>query len=185
MIQEEIKQIAARIKELREIFEVPEKELAAELGINLEQYLKYESGDKDIPVGILSQIAQRFGVELSTLLTGREPRLHTYCLTRKDKGVSVERRKDYKYLSLAYNFVNKKAEPFLVTVEPVPDNTPISLNTHPGQEFNYVLEGSLKIVLGKHEVILNEGDSLYFDSSIEHGMQALQGAAARFLAIIF
>lgn len=185
MLQEEIKQIAVRIKELREIFEVSEEEMAEELGIELELYQRYEGGTEDIPVGILSQIAHRFDVELSTLLTGEEPRLHTYCLTRKGKGVSVERRKAYKYLSLAHNFINKKGEPFLVTVEPVDEETPISLNSHPGQEFNYVLEGSLKIVLGKHEVILNEGDSLFFDSSMEHGMQALEGKTARFLAIIF
>lgn len=185
MIQEEIKQIAARIKELRNIFGVPLETLAEELGIEPEIYSNYENGTADIPVGVLSQIAQRFGVEFSSLLTGVEPRLHTYSLTRKEKGVSVERRADYKYLSLAHNFINKKAEPFLVTVEPGPEDSDISLNNHPGQEFNYVLEGTLKIVLGKHELILTEGDSLFFDSAVDHGMQALGGKTAKFLAVIF
>lgn len=185
MITEEIQQIAARIKELREIFEIPLETLAKEFDIDPELYHNYESGTTDIPVGVLSQIAHRFGVELSSLLTGEEPKLRTYSLTRKGKGVTVERRKAYKYLSLAYNFVNKKAEPFLVAVEPSPEGTPISLNDHPGQEFNYVLEGSLKIVLGKHEIVLHEGDSLFFDSTIDHGMQALGGKTAKFLAVIF
>jgi len=182
MVNDEIKQIASRIRELREIFGVSRETLARELGIDKDQYREYESGEGDIPVSVLSMIAQRFGVELSTLLTGEEPKLHTYCITRKGQGVSVERRKDYKYQSLAHNFINKKAEPFLVTVEP--EDRPISFNSHPGQEFNYVLEGTLKVVLGNHEIILNEGDCLYFDSSIKHGMQALNGKAAKFLAII-
>jgi quercetin dioxygenase-like cupin family protein len=99
--------------------------------------------------------------------------------------VSVERRKEYKYQNLAYNFVHKKAEPFLVTVEPDSDNSPIHFNSHPGQEFNYVLEGTLKIVINGHELILNEGDSLFFDSGANHGMKALNEKPAKFLAIIF
>ena len=185
MITEEIKQIAARIKELREIFDVPVETLAKEFEVDPELYRSYESGTTDIPVGILTQIAQHFDVELSSLLTGEEPRLHTYSFTRKGKGVTVERRKAYKYLSLAHNFINKKAEPFLVTVEPSTDDGPMSLNNHPGQEFNYLLEGSLKIVIGSHELILNEGDSLFFDSTVNHGMKALKGKTAKFLAIIF
>lgn len=185
MLQEEIKEIAARIRELRDIFEVSVVTLSGELGITPELYESYENGTADIPVGILSQIAQKFNVSLSALLTGVEPRLQTYSLTRKGKGISVERRKAYKYQSLAHNFAHKKAEPFLVTVEPKPEETEISVNNHPGQEFNYVLQGSLKVVLGKHELILNEGDTLFFDSTIDHGMQALQGAPAKFIAIIF
>ncbi len=185
MITEEIKQIAARIRELREIFDVPLDTLAKEFDIDSELYASYESGNTDIPVGVLTQVAHRFDVELTSLLTGEEPRLHTYSLTRKGKGVTVERRKAYKYLGLAHNFIDKKAEPFLVTVEPKPEGTPISLNEHPGQEFNYMLEGTLKLVIGGRELILEEGDSLYFDSSVDHGMQALHGKTARFLAVIF
>lgn len=185
MITEEIKQIAARIKELREIFDVELETLAKEFDIDPGLYESYESGTVDIPVGVLTQIAHRFDVELSSLLTGEEPKLRTYSLTRKGKGVTVERRKAYKYLSLAHNFIDKKAEPFLVTVEPSPEDSPMSLNSHPGQEFNYVLEGSLKIVIGGRELILEEGDSLYFDSTVDHGMKALNGKTARFLAIIF
>ena len=96
----------------------------------------------------------------------------------------MERRKAYQYQSLAHNFIHKKAEPFLVTVEPKPHETAINVNSHPGQEFNYILEGSLKVILGKHEIILNEGDSLFFDSTIDHGMQALNGEKAKFLAMI-
>ena len=184
-MQEEIKQIASRIKELREIFGVTMETLAQEFNVPINLYQEYESGNVDIPVSILYKISHRFKVELTSLITGEEPRLHTYALTRGGKGVSVERRKDYKYQSLAYNFIDKKAEPFLVTVEAETASTPISFNSHPGQEFNYVLEGTLKIVLDGHELILNTGDSLFFDSGVNHGMKAMNGKTAKFLAIIF
>jgi transcriptional regulator with XRE-family HTH domain len=183
-VQEKIKQVASRIRELREIFGVAPADLARELRLSVEEYRQYESGAVDIPVGVLYEIAHRFQVELSSLLTGEEPRLHTYALTRSGQGVSVARRQEYQYQSLASNFIHKKAEPFLVTVEPKPEGSSEHLNSHPGQEFTYVLEGSVRLMLDKHEVVLHAGDSLFFDSSVPHGMQALEGRPARFLAII-
>jgi quercetin dioxygenase-like cupin family protein/DNA-binding XRE family transcriptional regulator len=180
----EIKEIAQRMKALREIAGLSCDQMADRLGIPEADYLGYETGDTDIPISILLKVAENFDVEFTALVTGDEPKLQRYTLVRKGNGLSVNRRKDYTYNSLAYNFINKKAEPFLVTVEPLPDNQPIPRNAHPGQEFNYMLEGSLKIVLNNQEVILNEGDSLYFDSSLPHGMQALNNQKAVFLAII-
>jgi transcriptional regulator with XRE-family HTH domain len=186
VMEEQLKIIAERIKGLRDIYGKSQQQMAEELGIPLEKYERYESGAEDIPVGVLYQIAHKFNLELSALLIGEEPRLHTYSLTRKDRGISVERRKDYKYQNLAYNFIHKKAEPFLVTVEPDIDgnNSEPNFNSHPGQEFDYVLEGTLQITLGNHEIILNEGDSLFYDSSVPHRMKALNNKAAKFLAII-
>ncbi len=183
-MQEQIRQVANRIRELREIFGVPPAQLAQELQIDPEEYREYESGEADIPLGALYRIAHRFNVEMSALLTGHEPRLHTYALTRAGQGVSVDRRQDYKYQSLAYNFIHKKAEPFLVTVEPKPKGAPEHLNSHPGQEFNYVLEGELCIVLAGHEIVMHSGDSLFFDSGVPHGMRALGGQPALFLAVV-
>lgn len=184
-MSEQIKQIAARIKELREISGISIGALAKEFNIPEKTYEEYESGNVDIPVSFLYEIANKFNVELTAILTGEGPRLHTYALVRKDKGVGVDRRKEYKYQSLAHNFINKKAEPFLVKVEPDPQDSPIHFNSHPGQEFNYVLEGTLKIIIDGRELILNEGDSIYFDSGKNHGMKALNGKHAKFLAVIF
>ncbi len=184
-MEEQIKLVAERIKEMRNILKLSIDEVAKGLDISAQVYEGYESGTVDIPVGILIKLAKRYKIELSTLITGDAPRLHTFEVTRKDSGVSVERRQDYKYQSLAYNFIHKKAEPFLVTVAPEPAETPVHFNNHPGQEFNYVLEGTLKVVIGKNEIILNEGDSLYFDSNVGHGMKAINGKQASFLAIVF
>ena len=183
-MSDQLKQIAARIKGLREIEGVSAESLAREFHVALETYLAYESGDADIPVGVPHLLAAKFGIELTALLTGDEPRLHTYDLTRKGRGVTVDRRNEYSYQALALNFIHKKADPFLVTVDPEPEGTPIARNAHPGQEFDYVLRGSLKMVVGRHEIVLNEGDALFFDSSCEHGLRALNNEQAQFLAVV-
>jgi quercetin dioxygenase-like cupin family protein len=183
-MQEKIKEISSRVKELRGLSGISAEEIASSLDIALEEYNKYESGELDIPASILFEIAQLLGVDMTVLLTGEDPRMHIFTITRKDEGVSVERRKQYQYEGLAPNFIHKKAEPFVVTVEPQSnqDSTP---NSHPGQEFDYVLEGSLKVIIHDNEIILNEGDSIYFDSNYNHSMQAVGDKAAKFLAIIF
>jgi mannose-6-phosphate isomerase-like protein (cupin superfamily) len=147
-------------------------------------YRKYENGEQDIPASILYEISRKLGVEMSILLTGEAPRMHYFTVTRRGKGVIVDRREHYKYQSLAGNFINKRAEPMLVTVPAGLDSGAIERNSHPGQEFNYVLEGSLKLLIKDQEILLKKGDSIYFDSSCDHAMVALDGKPARFLAIV-
>ncbi|MDR3627252.1 MAG: cupin domain-containing protein [Ignavibacteriaceae bacterium] len=181
---EQIKEIAERVKGLREVSGISAETLAKELDLTTEQYLLYESGTVDIPAGFLIKIAQINNMELSALLTGENPRLHIYSVVRKDKGLNVERRKQYKYEHLAYNFINKKAEPFIVRVEPGTDDVPLEYNSHPGQEFDYVIEGTMKIVIDNHEIILNEGDSVYYDSGYKHAMKALNNVTVKMLTVV-
>lgn len=181
---EQIKEISVRMKDLREIHNLSEETLAATLNIDLENYKRYEGAQCDIPVGFLYEFANHFKVNLTTLLTGEEPRLHVYEVVRKGQGLKIDRRKCYDYSNLAYNFIHKNMEPFLVKVPFVGDDSPVLYSQHEGQEFNYVLKGKLKIVIGPHEVILGEGDTIYFDASSPHGMKALDGQESEFLAII-
>jgi len=183
-MNEQIQMIADRIKELREIAEISAESFASELNIESEVLRNYESGTIDIPVGFLYKVAHRFNMELSALLRGDEPKLNVYSVVRKGKGLNVDRRKQYKYENLAWNFIHKKAEPFVVTVEPDPTNSKLEFNSHPGQEFNYVLSGTLLILVDEHEIILSEGDSIYFDSGYKHAMKALNDHIARFIAVI-
>ena len=181
---DQIRQIAQRVRELREIAQLSSTELAAQLGVAQDELLAYESGERDIPVSYLLQVGQRFGVELVALLTGGDARLQSYCLVRRGQGVKVQRRQQYGYEALAYNFVHPRAEPFLVTVPPEEPGAEVQFNAHPGQEFNYVLTGRVRITIADHELVLEEGDSLYFDSSLPHAMVALDGRPARFLAVV-
>jgi quercetin dioxygenase-like cupin family protein len=180
-MQEQISQVAARVRELRELSGISAPSMAEELGLEEAAYLALESGGEDISVGVLTRIAHRCNAELVTLITGEEPRLHTYALTRKGKGATVERKAEYQYMALAPNFIHKKAELFLVTAPP---EAPFHLNTHPGQEFTYLLEGRLRVFVGGYDMTLEEGDSLYFDSTSPHAAMALDGKPARFLAVL-
>ena len=182
-MNEQIRQIADRLRGMREVLEIPVDEAALTCSITKAKYIDYESGKIDIPVSILYQMSHRFNIDLTVLLSGEEPLMRSYTLTRKDKGLSVNRQKAYKYQALAGNFQNRKADPFVVTVDPKGDPT-VSFNSHPGQEFNYLIEGKLKLFIGTREMILEPGDSIYFDSAIAHGMLAMENKPAKFLAII-
>ena len=183
-MNEQIKQIAERLAGLRDALEITPEEMAKVCNLTPEQYMKLESGTVDISVSVLHQISQAYGVELTTLMFGDEPKMSSYFITRKGKGIAVERTKAYKYQSLAAGFVGRKADPFMVTVHPAPDGTPIYLNSHPGQEYNMELKGRMLLQINNKELILEEGDSIYFNSELPHGMKALDGEKVSFLAII-
>jgi len=183
-VNEQIQLIAERIRALRQDAGLTPETCARDMGLPPDLYASYESGKVDIPVSFLHKAAHKFQVELSALLTGEEPRLHVYAVTRAGKGMRVDRRKDYQYQSLAPNFIHKRMEPFLITVDPHPDSDPIPLNSHPGQEYDYLMEGSMEVLIGGHEIVLETGDCVYFDSAVPHGMKALHGKPARFLAVI-
>lgn len=180
-MSDQIRQIAERIKELREVSGVTQESLANDLGVPIDTYRGYESGDKDIPVSLLYELAEMFHIELTQILTGESPRLHTYSLVRKGRGVDVQRSRHYDYQSLAFNFAGKRFEPFLVTVSP---NSAAETNSHPGQEFDYLLEGRLAVTIDGNDLVLEAGDSLFFDSAHPHSMKALDDRPACFLAVI-
>ena len=182
-MQETIREIATRIREMRDLRNLTGDEMASCLGITPGQYARYEEGIEDIPASVLYGIAQRLEMDMSTLLTGENPRMNVFTVTRRDQGVRVDRRKEYGYQNIAQNFMHKKGEFFVVTVEPKSGYEP-HLNAHPGQECDYVLEGRMKVYIHNNEVILEAGDSIYFDSSHPHAMEALDGRPAKFLAVV-
>ena len=173
-------QIAARIRELREILDIPQEALAQKIGVDIEEYKRYESAQDDIPIGVLYGVAAELRVDPTELLTGEAPRMDDYTIVRGGNGVSVERYPGYAFTSLAFNYKHRDMEPMIVTLSP---NEEAELVTHGGQEFNYVLEGSIKVVIEGREFILNKGDSIYFNPALPHGQRAV-GGQAKFLTII-
>ena len=153
-----IKSIANRLRELREVLELSAQEVAESCHLRVEEYMALESGESDISVNVLQTIARRYGISLDVLMFGEEPKMNAYFITRAGAGVSVERRKAYKYEALASGFRDRKADPFIVTVEPAPADAPMHLNSHEGQEMNYVLEGRLLLSLNGKELVLNVGE---------------------------
>ncbi|MCL2265353.1 MAG: XRE family transcriptional regulator [Treponema sp.] len=173
--------IPERIKELREILEISALDLAKDTDIPYDTYSKYEQGILDIPISVLYTIAGRLGTDVTVLLTGEEARMDSAAVCRKGKGVQIERYPGYEFSSLAYNFKHRTMEPMLVTLDS--SKPPAAQVSHSGQEFNYVVEGLVKVTVFKTEHVLNPGDSIYFDARLPHSQSAMDGIA-RFITII-
>ncbi|MBM6992408.1 MAG: helix-turn-helix transcriptional regulator [Prevotella sp.] len=187
MEEEAIIQIGHRLKGLREVLDIPVEKMATLCGITPEEYLQMEEGTGTgyLHVSHLQKISKEYGISLDELLFGEEPRMNAYFITRKGKGQVVERRKAYKYQSLASGFRGRKADPFYVVIDPKPEGTPLSKSSHANQEFDIVIGGQLELTLGEKVLVLNEGDSIYFDSTQPHCLRALNGEPVSLIAIIF
>ena len=181
-MDEQLKQIGERLKGLRDVLDLTAQEVADTVGISLDKYEKIEAGELDITISNLMKIARKYGVSTEELIFAESPHMKSYYVTRKGQGMSIERTKAYKYQSLVGGFVNHKADVFIVTVEPKPGVRTIYKNSHPGQEFNLVLEGSMELYIGGKTMVLEEGDSIYFDSTKPHGMLAVGDKPVKFLA---
>lgn len=184
-MDEAIKQIGERLRGLREALDISDDEAARVCEVPVEKYREMEDGETELSVSTLQKIAKKYNIDLNELLFGEEPHMKGYFLTRRGQGMSVERRKAYQYQSLAWGFRGRKADPFIVKVEPKPDNTPLQKNSHPGQEFDMVLGGSMELTIGSKVLTLEKGDSIIFDSTQPHCMRALGDQKVTFLAIIF
>jgi mannose-6-phosphate isomerase-like protein (cupin superfamily) len=180
---EQYKEIAPRLIGLRESIGWTVAEMAGLLRVSEETVAGYESGTVEIPVGYLLDVSRLCRVDLTTLISGREPHLKSHALVRKGEGFAVDRRKDYDYRSLGYKFAGRQMEPFLISVPPKSGDA-MNETSHHGQEFIYLLEGRLELRLGGEPLILEPGDSVYFDSSTPHAMRGLDGREAKFIDVI-
>lgn len=182
IMSDQIKEIAIRLHGLRDVLGLTPEDVAKQCEIDLEAYKEAESGKGDISISLLQKISRQYHISLDELMFGMEPRMTSYFLTRRGKGVSVERTSAYKYQSLASGFKGRIIDPFLVTV--IPNDNPITFNQHSGQEFNLVVRGKLLVCINDKELTLEPGDSIYFNAEQKHGFKALNNEQAQFLAII-
>lgn len=179
----EIKQVGERLKGLREALDISPADFAESCSISLQEYLSYENGERDITISTLKNIAAQYNIDSSVLMFGDEPRMNSYFLTRKGKGQAIERVKAYHYQTLGGGFNNPMADIYEVTVEPTTSDE-LHLSSHVGQEFNLVLEGSMMLQINGKELMLTEGDSIYFDSALPHGMRAMDNKRVKFLTVV-
>ena len=182
----QLSEVATRIKELREIMGFSVNTMTKRTNVTESQYLAYESGKVDIPFSFIHKCALAFGVDMTDLLEGSSAKLSTYTVTRKGQGQETAKEDGIDISNLAPKFKDKLAEPYYVTYEysASQQNKPIHLTTHSGQEFDLVLNGKLKVQVGDHVEILSEGDSIYYNSSMPHGMIAVDGKSCTFVAVV-
>ncbi|MBQ2042885.1 MAG: helix-turn-helix transcriptional regulator, partial [Firmicutes bacterium] len=179
-------EVAQRIKEMREIMGFSTAEMAEKSEVSEEQYLLYESGTVDLPFTFIHKCALAYGVGMADLLEGRSAKLSTYTVTRKGHGVDTAREDGIMIQNMAPWFVNKLAEPYYVTYQYSEElqDKPIHTTKHSGQEFDFVVSGRLKIQIGDNVEYLSEGDSIFYNSSLPHGMIAVDGRDCVFIAIV-
>ncbi len=183
-MENQFTQTGKRIREIRQVLDIPVAEMAQVTGVSEAEYLEHEEGKVDNPFAFLHLCAERFGVDVSALISGEAPKLSFYNLTRAGKGMPIKRRAELEYLHLAPKLKNRHADPLFVTAQPQDESLPIHLTTHSGHEFDYVLKGSLRMQLGSKIEILNPGDSVLLNSSQPHGMVAAGNEPCEFLAIV-
>lgn len=181
-----IKEVAGRIRALREDMGLTMQEMADATGRTLAEYAAQESGEQDLSFTFLYKCAKHFGVDVIELLTGENPHLTGYSLTRAHEGLSIKRRAGFEYLHKAPHFKNKLAEPFLVTAPYLEEeqDKPIHLSYHKGQELDYIISGRMRFAYEDHVEELEAGDFLMYDSGRGHGMIAIDGEPCVFLAIV-
>ena len=179
--------VANRIRSLREDNDLTIEEMALATGRSAEEYAARESGSMDLTFTFVFKCAKKFGVDVVELLTGESPRLKHYEITRAGEGLPLERNTDFHYLHKAAHFKNRMGEPFLVDVpyQPESQNEPIHLSYHKGQEMDLVLKGHLRFRFEDHYEEVGPGDVLYYDSGRGHGMIAIEGEDAQILAVVF
>lgn len=182
-MDEKIMLIAKRLQALREIMDISAADMALAVGTSEAEYAEYEAGKNDFSFSFLYSAAGKLGVDIVDLMTGETPKLSVCSFVKSGHGLKMERRKEYGYEHLAYIFKNKKMEPFLVTVQPKDVDAKSHMNSHEGQELDYVIEGRMTLYIDNQSISLSEGDTVYFDANHKHAMQA-EGGVCRFLAVI-
>ncbi len=185
--------IGAKIKSIRESKQLTPEEVAERSGLGIEQIERIES-DIDFPsLAPLIKIARVLGVRLGTFLDDQSELGPVIC-RKKDSNEAngigftnnaTQGRKHMEYHSLSQDKSGRHMEPFLIDIAPSEEGVDFVLSTHEGEEFIYVLDGIVEINYGKNTYILEEGDSIYYDSIVAHHVHAAAESTARILGVVY
>ena len=181
-----IKEIASRIKELREIQNLSISEMAKLTGVTEEEYLSCEQGEIDLNFAFIYRCANALKVNVTDIIEGYSPNLKSYTVTRSGNAQKVGQAHGMTYYNLASAFKSRIAEPLYVVSKysESAQNKPMDLTTHNGQECDLIIEGNLMVQIGNHTEILGPGDSIYYNSDTPHGLRAVGGKDCIFYAIV-
>jgi transcriptional regulator with XRE-family HTH domain len=182
--------IGQKVKSIRASKSISVEQLSRDSGISVEQINRIEE-NKNLPsLAPLIKIARTLGVRLGTFLDDSEDLGPVVC--RKNDlpaGVSfssetASSHNHLNFFSLAQSKVGRNMEPFLIDIESGTDNG-YQLSSHEGEEFLFVLEGTVEIFYGKTNYVLEAGESIYYDSIVEHNVHAANESKARILAVVY
>ncbi|MBQ6471048.1 MAG: AMP-binding protein [Victivallales bacterium] len=176
--------LAMRVRELRTQTGLSVEQMAEKLGVAPEAYSAYEDGSQQAPFSFYFNLAELFGLDVSSVISGKSPNQARYTVTRRGEGFPLVRRPEFTYLHQAILKKDRIGEPFIVTAPPTQGNEEPRIFEHSGQEFDLILSGSLWVSIDGREEVLHAGDSIYFDGWLPHAMRAADGKPCEFLAIV-
>ncbi len=186
MVDQKIKEVAQRIRAVREDVGLSEEEMANRTNVSLEEYRALESGQRDFSFTFIYKCANACNVEITDIMEGESPKMTGYTVTRRGEGMPIARREGFAYYRLAPQFRDKIGEPFFVKVPYCEEalSKPLHMASHKGQELDIVIKGCLKMFIGDHSEILHEGDCIYYDSSTPHDEVAMGGEDCEIYAVV-
>ena len=181
-----IKEVAGRIKELREIEGLSQQDMALKTDVSLDEYQKCEQGESNLTFAFIYRCSLALKVNVTDIIEGYSPELKAFTVTRNGAGQIVSKAHGMTYYNMAYAFRNRIAEPLFVKAvyNDEAQYKDIELTTHDGQELDIVINGYLMVQVGSHKEVLGPGDTIYYDSSTPHGMIAVNGKDCDFYAVV-
>lgn len=182
--------VGGKIRQLREMKNISVEDLASRCGLDSAQISKIEEEPIMPSLAPLIKIARGLGVRLGTFLDDNEE-LGPVVSRCGERNASISfsndnasARKHMDYFSMAGQKAGRHMEPFIIDIEPCENNS-YTLSAHEGEEFIFVMEGNVEIIYGKDKYLLKKGDSIYYDSIVNHHVHAQEGEAAKILAVIY
>ncbi len=176
-----------QVRKLRNERSLTLQDLAGLTGLSKPNLSQIENNLVTPPIATLLKIATALGVPIGYFFQESPQQINMIVVRKEDrygiaKGPHISHI-GYQYEPLAYPKIDKSMEPFIVEMEER-EASDIVFNNHRGEEFLFVLRGSLEFCYGDDSVTLEEGDSLYFDSIVPHGYRGI-GGPAKTLVVIY
>ena len=186
MMGEDCEDLGKKIKSVREKKQISLEELSKKLNIDEQKLKEIEEGKRKPSLALVSKIAKLLEMRLAFFIDDAPmlgPIVSRNNNSKKLENFS-ENHNNMLFYSLAYNKQDRHMEPFIIDVLPIGEKE-ITPSSHEGEEFIYVLYGEIEITYGSEKYILKKGDSIYFDSVIDHTIKSLGNSPARILAVIY
>lgn len=170
--------VGKRIKKVRTDKNLSLDQVANDTGFSTEYLKDIEAGKVIPPVGALLQLSRALEIDSGSLLKEQE--------TNEDDRVEqyTKRTDNYAYTTLTPGAEKKHLKAFRVTIEPKTDHKGVGYQ-HEGEEFVYVLEGTIEVQVGDHLNTLNQNDSLHFNSGVRHLLRNVGDEKAVLIVVIY
>ena len=175
--------LGERIKRKREMLNLPLSDLSKKVGISASALSQIENSKAFPAIVTLKSIANSLYTTVGELIGENESLTKNPLIKAGDiKFVKVNSSGTSLFL-LSHHENSKQMEPFILKFVENSDSSEI-MQSHPGQEFIYILEGKLMITLDNTQYILEKGDNFYFNSNVTHVLKNIHNSSARVLWVV-